>query len=192
MCLLININFMLLFSFCLLYFFNSHWVFKIYLAVFTSCVFFVVTGQYSTISMQAILLMVFLVMETGCLCMHSDVCHVCHSTGWQFIGNNHTEGWLGLRVDTHLTDWILPERFPSLVAQWLGIRLPMQGTQARALVQEDPTCRRANKPVHHNYWAREAQLLSLRATTTEPARLEPVLRNKRSHRNEKPEHCNEE
>ena len=41
----------------------------------------------------------------------------------------------------------------SLVAQWLRIRLPMQGTGVRALVQEDPTCRRATKPVCHNYWA---------------------------------------
>ena len=39
----------------------------------------------------------------------------------------------------------------SLVAQWLRIRLPMHGTQVRALVQEDPTCPRATKPVHHNY-----------------------------------------
>ena len=39
----------------------------------------------------------------------------------------------------------------SLVAQWLRIRLPMQGTQVRALVQEDPTCRGATKPVRHNY-----------------------------------------
>ena len=38
-----------------------------------------------------------------------------------------------------------------LVAQWLRIRLPMQGTQVRALVQEDLTCRRATKPVRHNY-----------------------------------------
>ena len=29
----------------------------------------------------------------------------------------------------------------------------MQGTQVRALVREDPTCRGATKPVHHNYWA---------------------------------------
>ena len=44
--------------------------------------------------------------------------------------------------------------------------------------------------------AREPQLLSPRATTTEarapqllkPACLEPMLRNKRSHRNEKPAH----
>ena len=36
-----------------------------------------------------------------------------------------------------------------------------------------------------NNWAREPQLLK-------PARLEPVFRNKRSHRNEKPAHGNEE
>ena len=41
----------------------------------------------------------------------------------------------------------------SLVAQWLRIHLPMQGTQVRALVWEDPTCRGATKPTHHNYWA---------------------------------------
>ena len=28
----------------------------------------------------------------------------------------------------------------------------MQGTRVQALVQEDPTCRRATKPVHHNYY----------------------------------------
>ena len=39
----------------------------------------------------------------------------------------------------------------SLVAQWLRIRLPMQGTRVRSLVREDPTCRGATKPVHHNY-----------------------------------------
>ncbi|KAJ8787082.1 hypothetical protein J1605_023114 [Eschrichtius robustus] len=39
----------------------------------------------------------------------------------------------------------------SLVAQWLRIRLPMQGTRIRALFEEDPTCRRATKPVCHNY-----------------------------------------
>ena len=39
----------------------------------------------------------------------------------------------------------------SLVAQWLRIRLPMQETQVRSLVQEDPTCRGATKPVCRNY-----------------------------------------
>ena len=39
----------------------------------------------------------------------------------------------------------------SLVAQWLRIRLPMQGPRVRSLVWEDPMCRRATKPVRHNY-----------------------------------------
>ena len=67
----------------------------------------------------------------------------------------------------------------SLVVQWLRIRLPMQGPWVRALVREDPTCCRATKPVHHNYWACALepvshnywacvpQLLSPCATTTE-------------------------
>ena len=38
----------------------------------------------------------------------------------------------------------------SLVAQWLRIRLPMQGTQVQALVWEDPTCHAATKPMRHN------------------------------------------
>ena len=59
----------------------------------------------------------------------------------------------------------------SLVAQRLRIRLPMQGTRVRALVWEDPTYRGATRPVRHNYWAYA---------------LEPVLRSKRSHCNEKP------
>ena len=42
----------------------------------------------------------------------------------------------------------------SLVAQWLGVCLPMQGTRVRALVWEDPTCRGATRP-------RVPQLLSL-------------------------------
>ena len=85
----------------------------------------------------------------------------------------------------------------SLVAQWLRIRLPTQGTWVWSLVREDPTCCGATKPIRHNYWAcaldptshnywaRVLQLLK-------PARLEPVFHNKRSHRNEKPVHHKEE
>ena len=58
------------------------------------------------------------------------------------------------------------------------------GTGVRALVQEDPTCHGATKPMRHNYWAHVPQLLK-------PEHLEPVLHNKRSHRNEKPMHHNE-
>ena len=52
--------------------------------------------------------------------------------------------------------WFLRSRnslWASLVAQWLGVCLPMQGTRVRALVWEDPTCRGAAGPVSHNYWA---------------------------------------
>ena len=81
----------------------------------------------------------------------------------------------------------------------------MQGTRVRALVREDPTCQGATKPVRHNYWACALEpashnYWSPRATTTEahvpqllkPMRLEPVVRNKRSHHNEKPAHHNDE
>ena len=77
------------------------------------------------------------------------------------------------------------------MVQWLRVRLPMQGTRVRALVREDPTCRGATKPGRHNYWvglrsrAHEPQLLK-------PARLEPLVHNKRSHRDEKPAHRNKE
>ena len=48
--------------------------------------------------------------------------------------------------------WIrMPHTGASLVAQWLRIRLPMQGTRVRALVWEDPACLGATKPMHHNY-----------------------------------------
>ena len=73
----------------------------------------------------------------------------------------------------------------SLMVQWLRIHLSMQGKWVPSLVQEDPTCCGATKPLHHNYWAHVPQLLK-------PMRLEPVLHNKRSHHNEKSVHCNEE
>ena len=69
----------------------------------------------------------------------------------------------------------------------------MQGTRVRALVQEDPTCCRATKPMRHNYCARALEPAShnYRAHVpqlTELTRLEPVLHNTRSHHNEKPVH----
>ena len=45
----------------------------------------------------------------------------------------------------------------SLVAQWLRIHLPIQGTWVRALVWEDPTCRRATKPVRMRESKRERE-----------------------------------
>ena len=56
---------------------------------------------------------------------------------------SHKQGW---KVCLYKTDCRA-----SLVAQWLRICLPMQGTRVRALVWEDPTCRGAAGPVSHNY-----------------------------------------
>ena len=64
-----------------------------------------------------------------------------------------------------------------MVARWFRICLPMQGTRVRALVWEDPTCHGATRPV---------------SQITEPARLEPVLRNKRGRDSERPVHRDEE
>ena len=71
------------------------------------------------------------------------------------------------------------------MAQWLGIRLPRQGTQVQSLVQEDVTRHGATKLMCHNYRAHTLHLLKLE-------HLEPVLRDERSHCSEKAEHHNEE
>ena len=65
----------------------------------------------------------------------------------------------------------------SLVIQQLKIHLPMQGTRVQSLVWEDPTYLGATKPMCHNYQAQA---------------LKPVLHNKRSRRNQKPAHHEEE
>ena len=60
---------------------------------------------------------------------------------------NKTKSWFFEKINK--IDKHLPRA--SLVAQWLRICLLMQGMRVRALVWEDPTCRRATKPVSHNY-----------------------------------------
>lgn len=57
----------------------------------------------------------------------------------------------------------------------------MQRTRVQSVAQEDSTCLGATKPTSHNY--RVCLLQLLRAVC-----LEPVLRNKSSHRSEKPAH----
>ena len=87
-------------------------------------------------------------------------------------GINHTGTWKKKANKTHtythsknqIITWLKKGSSPqktqnrttraSLVVQWLRIHLPMQETWVQALVQEDPTCHRATKPVHHNYWSR--------------------------------------
>jgi len=54
----------------------------------------------------------------------------------------------------------------------------MQRTQVRSLVQENPTCSGATKPVRHSYWSLGSQA--------------PMLCNKGSHHSEKPTHWTRE
>ena len=72
----------------------------------------------------------------------------------------------------------------SLVAQWMRIHLPVQGTRVPSLVPEDPTCCGATKSVHRNYG-----VLGLRLP--KPVPLEPVLHGKRSRCSERPEYHNQ-
>ena len=75
----------------------------------------------------------------------------------------------------------------SLVAQWLGVRLPMQGTRVRAPVREDPTCCGAAGPVSHGCWACASGACAPQREG--PRRgVAPACRNWRgsSHRNEDP------
>ena len=57
---------------------------------------------------------------------------------------------LGAKIPDNKVSYI-KNNWASLVAQWLRICLPMQGTRVRALVWEDPTCSGATGPVSHNY-----------------------------------------
>ena len=80
----------------------------------------------------------------------------------------------------------------SLVAQWLRIRLTMQGTRVWALVREEPTCHEATKPVCHNYWPCALEPTSHTYWARMPQLLKPVLHNKRSHCKEKAAYHNKE
>ena len=80
------------------------------------------------------------------------------------------QGWLW-------QESLKPKLRASPVAQWLRVCLPMQGTQAWALVWEDPTCCRATRPVSHNYWACASGACAP---------------NKRGRDSERPAHCDEE
>ena len=81
--------------------------------------------------------------------------------------------------DSFLKSEFPPSRHsaPILVAQWLTICLPAQGTQVPILVWGVSVCLRVTRPACHNYWSLHA--------------LEPALCNERSHRNEKPARCNQ-
>ena len=73
------------------------------------------------------------------------------------------------------------------MAQWLRIRLPMQGTRVRALVREDPTCRGATKPTSHNCWACALEPLSHNYWARVPQLLKPVCPRACAPQQEKPQ-----
>ena len=52
-----------------------------------------------------------------------------------------------LRVFKNFLNWT------SLVAHWLGVRLPTKGTRVQAWSGKIPHVAGATKPVRHNYWA---------------------------------------
>ena len=54
-------------------------------------------------------------------------------------------------IKRQVTQFKNEQRRASLVAQWLKIHLPVLETRVQLLIEEDPTCYRAIKPVHHNY-----------------------------------------
>ena len=66
------------------------------------------------------------------------------ATHWQLLLVVSSQGWSQSSRNSPRA---------SLVAQWLRICLPTQGTRVRALVWEDPTCRGATRPVSHKCWA---------------------------------------
>ena len=82
--------------------------------------------------------------SSGWAALHSKS---CASAEWDqgHVLSLKLQGKLGEKVWCVLVPRVYMET--SLVVQWLGVCLPMQRTQ----VWEDPTCRRAAKPVLHDY-----------------------------------------
>ena len=81
------------------------------------------------------------------------------------------------------------KRGTSLVAQWLRIAYQCRGHRFEPSSGKIP---HATEQLSPCATTTEPALYSPRATTIEPARLETLLCNKRSHHNEKPTHHNEE
>ncbi|XP_060011532.1 methylglutaconyl-CoA hydratase, mitochondrial isoform X3 [Lagenorhynchus albirostris] len=61
------------------------------------------------------------------------------------------EGDAAYRKALDLAREFLPQGPVAMRVAKLAINQGMEGTRVRALVREDPTCRGATKPVHHNY-----------------------------------------
>ena len=95
------------------------------------------------------------------------------------------------KEEWQLTQLSWPFRFllrTFQVAQGLKIHLPRQETWVWLLVQEDPTCRRATKPMYHNYWSCALEPTSLNYCTQSWA----CTQQQKKHCNMRvaPAHCN--
>ena len=92
-------------------------------------------------------------------CLTSSVVFPSHkNAGLAFIHK-----WV--KEKKKLYQWYLIEYLnkTSLVVQCIRICPPVQTTWVRSLVQEDPTCYRAAKLVHHNYGDHALQLQILKS-----------------------------
>ena len=121
----------------------------------------------------------FILEEWGWLWALPYHCSQCRSDFTSFHLRFQAFGWLIGWFEKHKIKWSEAKRKcvcinnirTSLVVQWIGICLPTQGTGVQSLVQEDPTCLGATKPMRHNYWSlcawnlcsttREARVLQL-------------------------------
>ena len=80
----------------------------------------------------------------------------CHHSCTGHVASSHFQPHIVFINIKRKRFWLLRQQLyktcrASLVAQWLRVCLPMQGTRVRALVWEDPTCRGATRPVSHTY-----------------------------------------
>ena len=71
----------------------------------------------------------------------------------EFIKMFTKNGCILLYVNYTLVSQLKTQIGSYLVAQQLRLCQPMQEIRVQSLVREEPTCRRATKPVYHNYWA---------------------------------------
>ena len=88
--------------------------------------------------------------------------------------------WLYHFVQSKICSWA------SLVDQGLRICLVVQGTQVQSLIQKDPTCCGAAKPMYHNYWACALEPTNHNYSSPAPQPLEPMHPTSRAPQEEKP------
>ena len=79
---------------------------------------------------------------------HMPLTHICPSS---FVKRQTQSTSISSAQKWDAFSWQITET--SLVAQWIGIHLLMQGAWVWSLVQEDSTCQGAAWPMYHSYWA---------------------------------------